>query len=127
MASILLIDSNPEIVEIYARGLVAAGFEVSAATSAQSALDALDELDIDLIVIEIALPVHNGLTVIYELTSYSDWAKIPVLILSSVPKDNFNSPDEVWEKLNVVEYMHKLKTRPSDLAAAVKKVINENN
>ncbi len=124
---VLLIDSDSEMIDIYARGLVIAGYEVSAASSAQAALDALDELDIDLVVTEIILPVHIGLSVIYELISYTDWAKIPIIVLSSIPKRDFNSPDELWQKLNVKDYLYKLEVRPAGLATAVKKVLNEDS
>ncbi|MBP9131755.1 response regulator [Candidatus Saccharibacteria bacterium] len=127
MKKLLLIDSNHEMIEIYAKGLVAAGFDVSAANSAQSALDVLDELDIELVITEIALPEHNGLTVIYELMSYSDWAKIPIIVLSRIPKSDFNSPDIVWQKLNVKKYLHKLKARPACVAIAVNEVLSEDD
>jgi hypothetical protein len=45
--------------------------------------------------------------------SYSDWAKIPIIVLSRIPKSDFNSPDIVWQKLNVKKYLHKLKARPA--------------
>ena len=124
---VLLIDSDSEMIDIYARGLVIANYEVSAASSAQAALDALDELDIDLVVTEIVLPVHNGLSVIYELISYTDWAKIPIIVLSSVPKRDFNSPEKLWKKLNIKDYLYKLEVRPAGLATVVKKVLNEDS
>lgn len=123
MASVLVVDNDSITRGQYIASLQQAGHLVAAANSAQSALDAIEELKPDIVILDIVLSVHNGITVLYEMMSYADWSRIPVIILSSIPKADFANSDDIWKRLNVVSYCHKSTTRPAQLADIVSEQI----
>lgn len=123
MASVLVADNDSIARGQYISGLQQAGHSVTGASSAQATLDAIDEIKPDIIVLDIVLSVHNGITVLFEMMSYNDWSRIPVIILSSIPKADFANSDDIWKRLNVVSYCHKPTTRPAQLADIVSEQI----
>ncbi len=62
MATILLVDDEPVLLELFARDLVDAGYRALTAGSAETALGLLDELlgDADLVIADIRLPSMHG-------------------------------------------------------------------
>ena len=53
---------------------------VTAVSTAQAAIHALDDDTIDLVVMELSLPEHNGIEFLYELRSYADLRTKPVIL-----------------------------------------------
>jgi CheY-like chemotaxis protein len=71
------------------------------------------------LVIELQLGAHSGIEFLHELRSYEDWADIPVIINSSVPKDAFDVSEAAWQRLGVVRYFYKAKTSAKQLIGAI--------
>ncbi|HSE61028.1 MAG TPA: response regulator [Candidatus Saccharimonadales bacterium] len=88
MASILIIEDDPWLADCYRVWLAAAGYAVRTVGDAQAALDALDAVRPDVILLDMFLPHANGVQVLHTLQSYEDWADIPVLLCSSSFPDN---------------------------------------
>jgi two-component system, OmpR family, response regulator ResD len=119
--SILLVEDDIWLAQLYKDVLVKEGFEVSTVMTAAKALEQLDKKLPDLMVLDMFLPAHNGLELLHEVASYSDTAKIPVVVLSSAFKHDFGMSDLRWREYGVVEYLYKPITKPVDLVACVKK------
>jgi len=125
MAKVLMIEDDADIRGLYIEGLRQQhkDIEIFAANSAQAALDALDEIEPDVVILDIMLPAHNGVTVMYEMQSYGDWSNIPIIVFSSIRKKDLFTNEQLLAKLNVVEYCYKPTTPPSKLAEAVGRVV----
>src|SRR3990167_7586657 len=100
---ILLVEDDPDLAEMYQLQLEHGGYSVTVSTSAQGALDALDAKPVELIILDLLLPQHNGLSVLYELHSYNDWQKLPVIILSSLPAREIGASQQVLKGLGVAD------------------------
>lgn len=125
--NVLLVEDDADIGRMYATQLLIDDHGVTQVRDAQSALDACDENDFDVVVLDILLPGSNGLAVIQELRSYSDWRHTPVIILSNVTPDDLATDDEHLSDLGVKKYLVKMETTPQDLAAAVQSVCESRN
>lgn len=86
-ANVLLIEDDRWLGECYATWLMNFGYGVNWVQDAQSALDVLDETEIDLIVLDIMLPFANGVHLMNVLASHADLSKIPVVVCSSMAPD----------------------------------------
>lgn len=118
MKKVLLIEPDRLLASIYAGALKEAGYKVSYATSAQSAIQVADKVKPDLIILEIQLIEHSGIEFMYELRSYVDWQDIPIIINSIVPPAEFNgNHDLLTGELGVVGYLYKPQSSLKQLLA----------
>ncbi len=122
MANILLIEPDRILSRLYADALRANGHEVASCRSAQGAIQLADERLPDLILLELQLPRHNGVEFLYELRSYTEWQRIPVVLLSSVPPTEVLSP-VLWDQLGVAAYYYKPRATLASLVQAVNNVL----
>lgn len=104
---------------MYSLQLRRGGHQVKLAAHAQVALDILDKHTIDLVLLDLLLPGHNGLSVLYELRSYSDWRIVPIVILSSTSAKEIGLDQSMLENLGVRQYLDKGRLKPADLLNAV--------
>ena len=81
---ILLIDDVEENREILKRRLERDGFEVITAKNGKEGLDALQDHHVDLILLDINMPVMDGNTFLKMAKSDTRYSCIPVIILTAV-------------------------------------------
>ena len=82
-ARILVVDDEPDVVELVQRTLEHEGFDVLAAYDGISALDLAANEAPDLILLDIMMPMMSGYEVCEQLKSSPQTQNIPVLCLSS--------------------------------------------
>lgn len=87
---IFVIDDDKIMAECVAR---ACGAECQIFANALDAVAALSDQIPDLIFLDILLDGPDGFTFLNELASYSDTAKIPTVIVTSLNVDNINLKD----------------------------------
>ena len=80
---ILVVDDEPDIVELVAFNLEAEGYEVITATNGLEALNAARSSLPDLIVLDLMLPELDGLSVCEILRRLPSTAPIPVIMLTA--------------------------------------------
>lgn len=115
---VLVIDDDKWLVDELSRRLVAAGCLVDSAGDGVEAIDMIDQKLPNIIVLDIMLPGANGISLLHELQSYSDTAKIPVIILSSsVAAADLKQLDPY----GVVDVIDKSTMLPGDVIAAVRR------
>lgn len=119
MAQLLLIEPDSLLSRIYIQAFEAVGHDVGVAYSAQEAIDRADEAHPDMVILELQLPRHNGLEFLYEFRSYAEWLKVPVIIQSFVPPQEFLTDSSSWRLLGVVEYLYKPRATLQQLLFAV--------
>lgn len=80
LTSILLVDDEPLITDSLSYSLQREGFEVRSVTDGAGALEAIEDFDPDLIVLDLMLPDISGLEVCRRLRSHSS---TPVIMLTA--------------------------------------------
>lgn len=104
---IFVIDDDEIMAECVAR---ATGRETKIFASAIEAMQALDERLPEMIFLDILLDGPDGFTFLNELVSYTDTAKIPVVIISSL-----DLSDKDLSGYGVVGVLDKAEMVPKDI------------
>ena len=120
---ILLLEPDAILGRTYQSILAKGGHDVRWFRSASRAIASIDKDLPDLIVIELQLPKHNGVEFLYELRSYQDLVKIPVVVLSNIPPVLKAFRAGLWENLGVVAYHYKPLTKLADLSRSVERIM----
>ena len=81
MSRILIAEDEPRIAAFVQKGLRANGFTTAIASDAQEALNMVLGGDFDLMLLDLGLPIKDGLTVLEELRGQG--AKLPIIILTA--------------------------------------------
>jgi DNA-binding response OmpR family regulator len=124
MSRILLLEPDVQLGETYRQGLIFAGHEVDWCRDAQIAVDSLNQNMPDLIITELQLAMHNGVEFLYELRSYTDLQKLPVMVLSHVPQLERGVGKALWENIRISAYHYKPLTRLHDLIRSVESTLS---
>jgi two-component system KDP operon response regulator KdpE len=77
--SILVVDDEPQIQRALRVGLAAQGYEVTAASSGEAALDCAAGHEFDIVILDLGLPGMDGVAVCRALR---EWTRTPILVLS---------------------------------------------
>jgi len=93
--SILLIEPDRLLARGYVEALVQAGYDPQWSNDAQTAILAADKKTPKLVIVELQLAGHSGVEFLYEFRSYPEWQKVPVLVLSGVPREESGMPGEL--------------------------------
>jgi phosphate regulon transcriptional regulator PhoB len=83
MARILVIEDDPDIVELVRYNLENEGYEVASAADGRSGLDLLRRSDYDLVVLDLMLPQLSGLDVCKEIRREKKLEALPVIMLTA--------------------------------------------
>jgi two-component system, chemotaxis family, chemotaxis protein CheY len=86
---ILVIDDSESIRELVALVLENAGYEVDKAVDGQHALPFLDGRELNLIITDLNMPNMDGISLIRHVRSTSDYARIPILMLTTESHTSF--------------------------------------
>jgi len=124
MKNVLLVEDDIWLSDLYVDALNGAA-NVLRAQSAEEVLDFIDQHKIDLIVLDMFLPGHNGVELLHELASYEDSVHIPVIVLSAVHQREFTLPKSRWHHYGVVEYLYKPEIKPRELVERVERHLRE--
>lgn len=133
MKKILVIDDDPDIVEVIRIVLEAENFEVHSASNGAAGLDRVREIHPDLIILDVMMDrLTEGFQVSYTLKSrdasseYAAYAKTPILMLTAIGKETCMkfSPETDGEYLPVEAFMEK-PIRPTVLIETVKRLLGE--
>jgi response regulator RpfG family c-di-GMP phosphodiesterase len=100
--NILVVDDDPEIVEILTDLLDSLGYEAYSATNGALALEQLAERDFDLILTDINMPVMDGMELIRRV---KELEKVPVIIVLTAYASMQSAIDAI--KLGVYDYITK--------------------
>lgn len=118
--TVLIADDDPHIREVVRFALEKAGFDTAEATDGLEALDKVDEIDPDLVVLDIMMPEMDGTDVCRTLRSDSS---VPIVFLSS--KDD-EIDRVVGLELGGDDYVTK-PFSPRELVARVKAVLRRSS
>jgi DNA-binding response OmpR family regulator len=101
---ILIVDDDPQAVEILTRMLDREGYDCSSAASGPAALQLLHAQAVDVILLDVMMPEMDGLQVCERLRQDSELRQIPVILLTA--KDDMETRSRGMA-LGVSEYLTK--------------------
>jgi two-component system alkaline phosphatase synthesis response regulator PhoP len=117
---VCIIDDDPNLREIYLMKFNQEGFDVSLAINGEEGMQSIREKRPDIILLDLQMPVKNGVEVLQELEADSELSKIPVIILTNI--DNEDAFREVG-KFETRFYLIKSLTTPQKAVDYVREVL----
>lgn len=117
---VLVIDDDQWLVDEYTRTLTAAGYTVERAGNALDAMETIDRLKPEVIILDLFMPGPNGIVLLHEIKSHADLNRIPIILISNAAGD---LKPEVLAPYGVLRVLDKTTMTPSDIVAAVKRVL----
>jgi len=115
-ATVLIVDDDPVIAMMYGLGLERAGYSVLVAKDGQAGLELALKALPDLILLDVRMPILDGIEVLTKLAADPATRDIPVVMLS-----NYSEPALVKRLLSLgaKEYLVKIETTPAGVAEVV--------
>lgn len=107
---VLVVDDNPDIVDLFRRYLRGEPYRLIQAMTGVSALRLARELQPNLIILDVMLPSHDGWDVLRELRSCQELKTTPVVVCSVLPEI------ALAREFGVTDFLIKPVTRQSLLA-----------
>jgi CheY-like chemotaxis protein len=120
MTSVLLVEDDPWLAELEAGVLAQAGYEVTMAPHAPSAIAKIDEKQPDVIILDVLLTGSTAFALLHELQSYGDTKEIPIILCTNMAE---SLKLEDLKTYGVKRIIDKTTMQPDDLPAAVKAVL----
>jgi two-component system, OmpR family, response regulator VicR len=126
---IILVDDDPDFIEINRLILESNGFEIDTANSTPEALEKIKANDYDLAIIDLIMEeLDSGFSVAYGIRDAEKSREMPILMLTSAQeKTGFNfelSRDQEWMKVD--DFAAK-PLKASELMSRVEQLIGEKN
>lgn len=82
-SSILIVDDNPQNVQVLGKLLQESKYEIEFATNGQAALEWMNIRLFDLILLDLNMPGMSGFEVCSRIRTNPDWVNVPVIFLSA--------------------------------------------
>jgi two-component system phosphate regulon response regulator OmpR len=79
---ILVVDDDPDIVEYLGSFLEDHGYLVYSANRSSSALDQLDRVEPDAVIVDVILPGRSGLDLLVNIRRHERWSELPVVMVT---------------------------------------------
>lgn len=117
---ILLVEDDPWLAELEVKTLEKAGFEVTHAPHAPSAIVKLDEVKPDVMILDVLLTGSTAFALLHEMQSYDDSGALPIILCTNMAE---SIELEDVKSYGVRRIVDKSTMVPSDLIAAVKAVL----
>ena len=121
---LLVVDDDPDILDSITVILTTQPYTIDTARDGVECVDKVRENIPDLIILDLLMPKKDGFAVVRELRENPKYAKIPILILTSVREDASRRRYELETGLamDVQDYVEK-PISPMDLLDRVKKLL----
>jgi len=120
MKTILLVEDDPFLIDIYSRQLQKEGFKVDIAVDGQMALDKITNTYPDLLLLDLMLPKMNGWEVLKKARINPKSKNVKVVIISNLDQREYA---DAIKDLEVLKYFLKISTTPKEIAEAIKEIL----
>jgi CheY-like chemotaxis protein len=118
--TILIVDDDPDFVNVLKTVLEANGYIVITTMSGRDALFKLETEKIDMVILDIMIPDVDGIEICKTIKSNHETASMPVLIISNIPEN-------LWAKFGVnqipADTIAQKPIRPSELVTEIRKFL----
>lgn len=120
MMRVLLVDDNPVVIAVYRSGLSMAGFSVDTATDGQAALDRAASVTPEAIVLDMMLPVVDGVEVLRRVRADPILQHVPVIVFSNSYTSDRTS--DLWSA-GATQVLAKATMTPRKLVDVLKQIV----
>lgn len=119
--TVLIVDDDKNIRDILAEKLTTAGFNTIEAENGQVGLDKFHEQKVDVILLDINMPVMDGHEFLKNLRMSQEGKKIPVLVLS-----NLAGHEDIVEAFDahITDYLLKPNISLVSVVDKIQKILN---
>jgi len=118
---ILIVEDDEWLAEQFFRVLSKAEYNITITSNAMSAIDAIDEINPDAIILDMLLTGSTALGLLHEMQSYEDTGIIPIILCT-------NLAEEISIKnlgpYGVRQIIDKTNMKPDDLLLALRDVMS---
>jgi len=123
MASILVVDDDPDFVEVTRMVLASEGFDVLSASNGDGALRAIQQERPDVLVLDVMMSsVLDGLDLARRLSEDPSLPRIPVIMVSSMPDSSMAGLFPTDEYLPIDAWLTK-PVRPRELVQRIRSLL----
>lgn len=122
MKTILLIEDDPFLVDLYNTKLKEEGFEVEIAVSGREGLRKFKEKKPDLILLDIVLPDLDGWEVFEEIKKMDKLNDLKIVILSNLAEKR---DVERAQELGATSYLIKSHFTPTEVVEKINKILEK--
>ena len=105
--SILTVEDDPFLTEIYVSKLEPRGYNIEAARDGEEALNFLKTKSFDLVVLDINLPKISGWDVLREIRNNLSTRDLKVIVVSNFENENQQLTEELGVKKFIVKIQQK--------------------
>lgn len=119
-ASVLIVEDDKWMAEQHARVLTGSGYKATITLHALAAIQAIDDIHPDVIILDVLLTGSTAFALLHELQSYGDTGKIPIILCTNLAAEL--SLDDLTS-YGVRRILDKTTMKPDDLVAAVRSVL----
>lgn len=120
MAKILIIDDDALMVRMYQTKLKSDGYEVATAADGKEGMEKIKKETPDLVLLDIMMPVMNGLELLKKLKADKETKNLPIVLLSNVGEEaDINKGLE----MGAVAYLVKASYTPKEVVQKIKEVL----
>ena len=120
---ILIVEDDNFVAEVYLAKLSEMGYETALAQNGEEGLAELKKEKVDLILLDILMPIMNGIEMLEEVKKNEEWKNIPVILLTNIGEKE--SIQKVRE-MGVKNYLIKSHFTPAEVIEKVESVFSEN-
>jgi CheY-like chemotaxis protein len=124
MTKVLIVEDDPLLSRMYQRVFTFEGLEVKFAENGKVGLELLQSFVPQIILIDIMMPVMNGVEMLTALKSNPTTKDIPVLMLSNLA--DAQTAQETMAK-GALDYVIKSQYGPAEISTMVKDILNKGN
>ncbi|MEI7845981.1 MAG: response regulator [Chloroflexota bacterium] len=117
MSHILIVDDDSNNQRMLSYSLRKVGYDVQLASNGQAGLDVLKSQEINLAIIDLSMPIMDGLSLLRLIRADRVLSQLPVIILTASGDDDELS---IAEKLGIEAFL----TKPSSSRILLKLVAN---
>ena len=118
---ILLVEDDAWLAETEAAVLTQAGYTVTHVPHALAAIDAVDDVSPELIILDVLLAGSTAFSLLNELQSHNDTKQIPVVLCTNLAEHLSTTRLEEYGVKRIVD---KSTMHPNDLVVAAKAVLS---
>lgn len=125
MTTVLLIEDDPFLIDIYNTKLKDAGFEIDVAENGERAIEKLKEKVPDILLLDIVLPYINGWRILEEIQKMKKEGKKKLKKMKIIIISNLGQKEEIEKgiKLGATKYLIKAHYTPSEIVEEIKKLM----
>ena len=120
---ILIVEDDNFVAEVYFAKLTEMGYEAILAQNGEEGIATLKKDKIDMILLDILMPIMNGMEMLEEIKKRGEWKNIPVILLTNVGEKE--SIQKVRE-MGVKNYLIKSHFTPAEVIEKIESVFKDN-